>query len=631
MSTTHDDHAASGRSGLAREGDRRTTAAIRLAIGLIQGVALWWLTRSWTDGRGYGETPVWPATDPWLFGCLFIVFAFLPVILLAGVGRLRPVTLVVWGGIAAVVLAALAFHDINRQGVRVDHPFLSPIFLAFAAVALFIGHHLIVPADRERRLVAPYPAYFDAAWMAGVQLALSIGFAGAFWLLLFLGAALFKVIGLTFLGDLIQKAWFAFPLTGIAFATAVQLTDVRDGLIRGVRAVALMLLSWLLLVMTVLAAGFLAALPFTGLKGLWDTGSATALVLASAGALIVLINTAYQDGRADNLPPLVLRIAVQVASVLLTPLIVLAVWGLMLRIGQYGLTPDRIIASACALVGAVYALGYGLGAVIPLVRGSPWMKALEATNLASGVLAVAVILALFSPLADPARLSVADQVKRLEAGKVAPDRFDFRFLRLNSGKAGEQALARLTRSSDPDVARRALEMQKTSTPYDQPEFIQPAGLKIEMIPAGATLPAGFPRLIPVDGSLTGNGTLGICTRNTEGCKARLFDIDGDGRDEILIAHRFAILMFALGDDGKWTSQGAYLPRICAGSGPGDMREALAKDAFRTEPPRWPGLRSGDSTHWTFSPDQGCPAGDAVDVKLIQPVPPPRPAAPPPGR
>jgi hypothetical protein len=100
--------------------------------------------------------------------------------------------------------------------------------------------------------------------MAGVQLALSIGFAGAFWLLLFLGAALFKVIGLTFLGDLIQKTWFAFPLTGLAFATAVQLTDVRDGLIRGVRAVALMLLSWLLLVMTVLAAGFLAALPFTG-------------------------------------------------------------------------------------------------------------------------------------------------------------------------------------------------------------------------------------------------------------------------------------------------------------------------------------------------------------------------------
>ncbi|MBL7372883.1 DUF4153 domain-containing protein, partial [Escherichia coli] len=93
---------------------------------------------------------------------------------------------------------------------------------------------------------------------------------------------------------------------------AVQLTDVRDGLIRGVRTVALMLLSWLLLVITVLTAGFLAALPFTGLEPLWATRSATAMILAAAAALIILINTAYQDGEADNLPPRVLRIATRV-------------------------------------------------------------------------------------------------------------------------------------------------------------------------------------------------------------------------------------------------------------------------------------------------------------------------------
>ena len=334
MTSTHDDSAPSGRSGLAREGDRRATAAIRLVIGLLQGLALWWLTRSWTDGGPYGHQPVWPASDTWLFGCLFIVFAFLPVMLLAGVGRLRPAALIIWGVAAAAVMAALAFHDIDRQGARVDHPFLTFPFLAITAVALFVGHHLIVPADRERRLVATYPAYFDTAWMAGVQLVLSLSFAGVFWLLLLLGASLFKIIGLSFLGDLIGKTWFSFPLTGLAFAMAVQLTDVREGLIRGVRTVALMLLSWLLLVMTVLATGFLVALPFTGLKGLWETGSATALVLSSAGVLIVLINTAYQDGRADNLPPVVLRIAVQVASGVLTPLVLIAVWGLMLRIGQ---------------------------------------------------------------------------------------------------------------------------------------------------------------------------------------------------------------------------------------------------------------------------------------------------------
>ncbi|MFY0057026.1 hypothetical protein ABTP94_18390, partial [Acinetobacter baumannii] len=87
---------------------------------------------------------------------------------------------------------------------------------------------------------------FDVAWKAGVQLALSLGFTLAFWLLLQLGAALFHVIGVKALSSLIGEAWFAIPVTCLAFALAVQLTDVRDGLIRGVRTVALMLLSWLL-------------------------------------------------------------------------------------------------------------------------------------------------------------------------------------------------------------------------------------------------------------------------------------------------------------------------------------------------------------------------------------------------
>jgi hypothetical protein len=605
MTISHDDHAASGRSGLAREGDRRATAAVRLAVGLIQGVALWWLTRSWPNE--YRHPPVWPATDPWLFGCLFVVFAFLPVVLLAGVGRLRPVTLIVWGGIAGAVLAALAFHDIDRQGVKLDDTVLSPVFLPFAAVALFITHHLIVPADRERRLIAPYPAYFDAAWMAGVQLALSIGFAGAFWLLLFLGAALFKVIGLSFLGDLIQKTWFAFPLTGLAFATAVQLTDVRDGLIRGVRAVALMLLSWLLLVMTVLAAGFLAALPFTGLQGLWNTGSATALVLASAGALIILINTAYQDGRTDNRPPLVLRIAVQVASLLLTPLIVLAVWGLMLRIGQYGLTPDRIIAAACALVGAVYAIGYGLGAVVPLVRkGSGWMKALEATNLASGVLAVAVILALFSPLADPARLSVADQVKRLEAGKVTPEQFDYLFLARRSGKAGERALATLKASHNPRIAgesAKAHEDLMWPRFGRLPESPKPtaASIRIQSYPAGAALPRSFvdqfDQLVEV---------IGQC-RTESPCEARQLDLDRDGVNEVLIATGPRISVFKHEVDGRWLEWVQYSAPDCVDNAATRLKAPFRDGRVTMAPPAFPDLVVGGVRLRMQVGDLECPA------------------------
>ncbi|KAK0350998.1 hypothetical protein LTR94_026757 [Friedmanniomyces endolithicus] len=161
-----------------------------------------------------------------------------------------------------------------------------------------------------------------------------------------------------------------------------------------------MLLSWLLVVITLIVAGFLIALPFTGLDGLWETRSATRLVLTAAAGLIILINTAYQDGSSLNLPPKLLRAVARLACFLIAPLIVLAIWALALRIGQYGLTPERVIGAACAVVGAAYALGYALAGV----SRTNWLKPIEHTNVGAAVLSVTLILSILSPLADPARL-----------------------------------------------------------------------------------------------------------------------------------------------------------------------------------------------------------------------------------
>src|SRR6516162_4070647 len=54
-----------------------------------------------------------------------------------------------------------------------------------------------------------------------------------------------------------------------------------------------------------------------------------------------------------------------------------------------------------------------------------------------------VMLGLLSPIADPARIAVADQEARLESGRISPDEFDFAFLRFRSGRYGLQALDRL--------------------------------------------------------------------------------------------------------------------------------------------------------------------------------------------
>jgi hypothetical protein len=585
---------ATGRDSLGGAASR-TLGPIRLGIGLLQGLGLFCLHRSVEAKSGLCSAAdeslcpqiSWPATEPLLFGPLLLVIAFLPLVLLAGVGRLRPLSLAIWTLVAGVALALLGLHDIARQtaeslGYQV---YLSAPVVLFSAAALFIAHHLVAPADLERRRIASFPAYFDTTWKAGVQLAMSLGFTGAFWLLLQLGAALFKVIGLDFLQLLLREAWFWIPVTTLAFSIAVHLTDVRDGLIRGVRTVALMLLSWLLLVMTVLAAGFLSALPFTGLQGLWETGSGTSLVLAAAAALIILINTAYQDGRPDNLPPVVLRIAVRVAAVLLTPLVILAVLGLSLRIGQYGLTPDRIIAAACALVGAAYAAGYGWAALSPFWRKGDWMRPLERTNIWTAILTVVVILMLFSPALDPARLSVMDQVARLERGAVTPDKFDYHFLRFESGKAGQAALARLARSGNAAIAAPALAAQKNENRNDeQPTEEDLAVPTIEIWPTGAApLPAGL--LASAD-----RYYLRHC-QPADPCLATRRDLNGDGTMEMLILGEEGVTVFIPDGDG-WSLLG-YIRQRCRHDLRSDPREALRAGRLRAVQPVWPDLVFAD--------------------------------------
>ncbi len=575
-------------TGRASLDGARGLAAARIGIGLVQGLLLYFLWRSAGQSGLLSEALTWPATQPPLFAALAMACAFTPVMLLAGVGRLSVKTLALWGVIAAAALALLGWHDAAQQtSEHFRPPYLRFPTVAFGAAALFIAHHLIVPAVAARRWIADFDDYFDTAWKAGVQLALSLGFTGAFWLLLFLGAALFHVIGLSFLSDLIGEEWFAIPVTCLVFAVAVQLTDVRAGLIRGVRTVALMLLSWLLLVITVLVAGFLAALPFTGLDGLWKTGSATALVLSAAAALIILINTAYQDGREDNLPPVVLRIAVRVAAVLLTPLVLIAIWGLSLRIGQHGLTPDRIIASACALVGVIYAGGYGWAALSPFWKKTAWMKPLERTNVAAAVLTVGVILALFSPLLDPARLSVGDQVARLKRGAVSATDFDYGFLRWNAGRTGQRALADLAQSSNADIAARAKRAQASTSRYDDEQVTPPSKPRITAWPKGAFLPEGF------DAPVSSGDPRFACS-GTEDCVAVLRDMNGDGRDEILLATRFQITLFALGAEG-WRPKADYRADVCAGPKNADHRELVKSPDMAPVAAPWPDLKLGATT------------------------------------
>jgi hypothetical protein len=549
--------ATNAKTDVVRTG--RAAGLTRLAIGLAQGILLFLLQRA-------DESKAWPATQPLLYAPLLICALMVPLIPLAALSAMRRMSLIVWSLVATVLTAILAVHAAwtGAEPARLGAgPLSPPIFIAAAAL-LFIAHHLVQPAEAVRRPVAPYADYFDLAWTNAVRLVLSLAFTGAFWLLLFLAGALFKLIGVEAIQKLIGETAFAFPATGLMFAAAVhmavQLTEARAGLVRGVRTVGLILLAWLSPLMVVIAAGFLATLPFTGLAPLWGTKAATALLLSAAAALVALINAAYQDGVEP--PHLVPRLAARIASLLLIPIVVLAAYALWLRIGQYGLTPDRVFAAAYLVVAAGFTVGYAVAALRP----GAWMKTLEPTNLIMAAVSVLLLIALFTPIADPARLSVGSQVKRLETGKVAPDKFDFQFLRFEGGVYGRRALDRLKASPNAEIARRAREAAaaKEKTPAQAsrgPDFAS-----MTVYPAGKTLPQSFR-----DQNWSDAPADSVCTFAGMKCSTMVIDTDGDGVDEVLLINGAGLDVFRSTHEG-WR-QVAKASSTCPGA---DM-DALMKN------------------------------------------------------
>jgi hypothetical protein len=567
----------------------RRATILRLATGLIQGLLLYGLWQA-------DKSKVWPATQREVYAAFLMIALFVPFVGLAGVSALRLRTLAVWKAVAALTVAGLAAYgvwsgDPAARGVDGLGP---QTFFAVAAL-IFIGHHLVQPADMERRRIARFETYFDVTWKHGVQAVLSLGFTGAFWLLLFLAAALFKLIGVDAIDRLIKHEAFAYPATTVMFAAAVQLTDVRAALVRGVRTVALTLLAWLLPLMALIAAAFLLTLPFTGLEPLWRTKSATAILLTADAFLILLTNAAYQDGTEKT--AVVLRWAARLAGVLLVPITVLAAYGLSLRIGQYGLSPDRIIAAACVLVAAGYAVGYALAAVRP----GDWMKPLEPTNIAMAFVVIVVLLALCTPVADPRRLSVEDQMARLQKGKVTPEAFDYLALRFDDGRFGRQALDVLQRDPNPVIKGKAVWVARLdSRPYEPVRTAAPDRFKKTTVyPMGQALPKSF-----VDQTWSREDEPD-CLASYVGCKATLLDTDGDSVAEVLLSSGRVFDIYKVDEAGLWSKK-AETTAFC-----GDVGEALKAGDLHVEPSlpsqdlvvggkrlridRAPSCRSGDAS------------------------------------
>ncbi|TFW27845.1 DUF4153 domain-containing protein [Massilia horti] len=551
--------------------------AARVAIGLTQGLALYLLYHA-------AQTPSWPATEPLLFAPLLLVALLAPLITISSLGHLTHRQAALWVGIVTVLAAAMGWYDRWRAAdiailPKSAGPSERIVFLIVAG--FFIAHALVLAGARDRRRIASYASYFEIAWKLAVQLTFSSLFVGVTWLVLLLGGQLFELIQLDFLKRWIHQSWFAIPVTAFAYACAMHLTDVRPAIVRGIRSLLLVMMSWILPVMTLIVGAFLLSLPFTGLAPLWATRHAGSVLLTAVAGFVILVNAAWQDGAAFATAARVVRASARATAVLLVPLTVIAIYALTMRVRDYGWTNERVYAAACLLVASCYTFGYAYAAV---TSGS--LGRLANVNVASAFVVLATLLLLLSPIADPARLSVNDQLARLSSGRITAEKFDFTYLRFEGQRYGREALAQFaTRTTGKDaelIRKRAVDARALRDRWDR--VIQPPAsiaLSVHVWPEGARLPESFLRQNVND--FHGESAGPQCLRDaSKTCDAYLLDLTGDGKPEvILLGEPFEqSAVMAETTPGRWEAV-AWLP--FEASHCGSLRSAMKAGQLRAVP------------------------------------------------
>lgn len=529
---------------------------LRLLVGALFGATIAYLVGD--SDVAQPQTGLWRDT-------LSMTLALIAFVIWAGAGAMRRISLAGWSFVAFILVYYIIWStrtaDANGSVDLVGTTFL-------VLPLLFIAHELVSSGDQAGRWIAPYETYFDEAWKRGVQLALAILFTLLFWGILWLGAALLGFIGFDWLKELLGERYFAMPITGLAFGAAVHLGDVQTKLLANVRSLILGVLAWLLPVITLIGAIFAVSLAFSGLAPLWATKAATATLLSACIGFVLLINAAYQQGDVERLVPVVLKWCVRAAAILLLIFAVLAVWSLGLRIGQYGLSAERVFAGLGVLIALAYGIGYTIAVFVP----GRWMGALEPLNIGLAMFKCALFIAILTPIASPDRLSVNDQVSRLNSGKVTVANFDWWLLKDETGTYGKNALKMLATSPNPAIATKAKaaidneigERPRRERENDSAEP-RPTRADIEAInvvfPNGAKLPESF---IQTDFTVNDIGfSVPSCLRmpppknQKPDCKAALLDLNQDSVPEVLVRDGSSLTVLSQ-INGQWLGNTGYI-------------------------------------------------------------------------
>ena len=296
----------------------------------------------------------------------------------------------------------------------------------------------------RKQSIFNYSVLFEYAWGQCICVLIALLFTLLTTLITILSVSLFNVLGFS-LDDLIYQPVVMTPLLGAAFGLAIGIARENENIIHSTRHVMLALLKALLPVFMVITGVFLVTALVAGIGNIETGFSVTFLLITAMTVSIVLCNGAIQDKVAA--PKGLMSLIVRIQALILPGFSALAFYGLWMRVNEYGLTHGRLIAIIITAIASLYAVGYMLSAL-----SRSLVKNLQYVNIGVALITLAVTIALLTPVLDIHRIAVHSQVQALATGEVTAKRFDFRYLKFESGQAGKEALIQLKTM---DVVNRA--------------------------------------------------------------------------------------------------------------------------------------------------------------------------------
>ncbi|MBC9252642.1 hypothetical protein A9179_20445 [Pseudomonas alcaligenes] len=565
-----------------------------LAIGLAQGLLLWW-------GLSLGDASRWLAS----LACALITLSLvggLGLQLLGGHSRERGALtlLAALAGLMALISGWLFWQARPFDDSGSDDAQLLVSWSLCAQVLGYIGIAFILswPTRAQGRL--RYEDLFRHAWNNVFILLLALLLVGIFCLLLGLWGGLFVMLGIELFSDLFSSRGFMAISPLLVFAVGVRMGHANERVIGLLRGVLLALCRFLLPLSALIAVLFSLALPLTGLQAIWSTGHSTAILLCLVLLNLLFINGVFQDGGEAQAYPRPLRRLVELAILCLVPLAAIAGYSLYLRIGQYGLTPQRVYAALLVLVSGVHALAL-LWALRP--RQAVWLGSLRRSNPPIALLLCALLVVLHSPWLNPLELSARSQVQRLLAGQVSTEAFDLDHLRYELGRPGRQHFdalqARLEAGELFDGKQRSQLLARMQQVVEQGR----AGQLADASPAmpAQTLAWIGPAEDETQRVVDEQSLKDEC--DFAGCLLWAVDMDGDGRNEVLLLptqhYGSALLFFARAEQGKWQVAGRF-EQVYSTE---ELIEAARAGTVQKVAPRYQSLRVGQQLLVPLPPEE----------------------------